>query len=217
MNRTKRINSIFWQFTLIELLVVIAIIAILAAMLLPALSQARERGKATKCIGNLKQLGTAMSMYADDWNGFLPMCYDGSSSLELDWQHMMRRYVNDQKWWIAAVSVFYCPSASVMGLDYGMNWNINCYNVRKDTKLDRIINPNSVLLLSDSHTNATMVRESDQSYTQQPNPAHSSAANILFCDLHVGKLRGEEINLTTNRGLFDTGLPDAYQKRKYGH
>ena len=83
MSKKKNLSSKSAQkrnfFTLIELLVVIAIIAILAAMLLPALQQARDRGKSSSCTNTLKNIGTAFQLYVQDTNGYVPRHPSGSA------------------------------------------------------------------------------------------------------------------------------------------
>jgi prepilin-type N-terminal cleavage/methylation domain-containing protein len=68
------------RFTLIELLVVVAIIAVLASLLLPALSQARAYAKLSSCLGNLRQVGVSSHNYADDFDGAFPLSTVGSNT-----------------------------------------------------------------------------------------------------------------------------------------
>jgi prepilin-type N-terminal cleavage/methylation domain-containing protein len=100
-------------FTLIELLVVIAIIAILAAILFPVFAAAREKARTTACLGNVKQLGLAFSMYLQEWDGTYPTT--ACESVPYGWVYTKGSYTIDVTRgsiysYVKTPGVYVCPS-----------------------------------------------------------------------------------------------------------
>ncbi len=208
---TNNINPLLHGFTLIELLVVVAIIAVLIAILLPALQSARAKAVQLQCMAKLRNVGQNLSFYANDNADFLPdaFCWIGGFK---SWASQMRNYINPRS------GLYVCPadpSPTVVGSNMGagsMGTYSYVYNQRLGlaypgldgwpTYHGQAYQPTRVPELTDPGKFVVMYCE-DGVYSNWfvfdgPNAVkmilHNGASNLLFADGHVeGSLKSTEI------------------------
>jgi len=177
-------------FTLIELLVVIAIIAILAALLLPSLASAKERGKRAACESNLRQIQMAAQLYADDTKGY-PPAYINSTTR---WMDLLKPFIGKTS------GVYLCPSDQKqirdnydtnMFLSYGINtYNFagNAYCFWYGVQASNVRHPSNTIIYGDC-TPGDYWCGSGSSFTNPvPYVDYRHAKNgfvAAYCDDHV--------------------------------
>lgn len=200
------------RFTLIELLVVIAIIAILAAMLLPALTNAKNMAKEIACASNEKQFGLAFQAYSGDFNGYLPAMtqettYESAIVSGTWWTNALGdlKYLPVPEWYDEGhgdvrTGVWHCPSFPSNKLSWGGGYAIlesqhsNKCSYRSFPKLSRFVRTSQIYLLSeawkvDSHvsvlTNYCSVCFGEFREAAWVHGVGSGSSNVLFIDGHV--------------------------------